>query len=129
MAEFEVNAKAGQPAIATGDGRGALALAKAGSAVTSFGAAGDMRAVQMSVLAYASELSGTIGSKASSAADRKESADAVATEANTRRASVEGVNLDEELVNLTTYQQAYNASARLIQAAKDLYDILLSTVD
>jgi flagellar hook-associated protein 1 FlgK len=129
MAQFDRTATAGQPAIATGDGRGALALAKAGSAVTSFGAAGDMRAVQMSVLAYASELSGTIGSKASSAADRKESADAVATEANTRRASVEGVNLDEELVNLTTYQQAYNASARLIQAAKDLYDILLSTVD
>jgi flagellar hook-associated protein 1 len=129
LAQFDRSAAGGQPAIATGDGRGALALAKAGSAVTSFGAAGDMRAVQMSVLAYASELSGAIGSKASAAADRKESADAVSAEAATRRAAVEGVNLDEELVNLTTYQQAYNASARLIQAAKDLYDILLSTVD
>ena len=28
-----------------------------------------------------------------------------------------GVNLDEELVNLTTYQQAYSASGRLIQNA------------
>jgi flagellar hook-associated protein FlgK len=26
---------------------------------------------------------------------------------------------------MTTYQQAYSASARLIQAAKDLYDVLL----
>jgi flagellar hook-associated protein 1 FlgK len=29
---------------------------------------------------------------------------------------------------MTTYQQAFNASARLIQAAKDLYDILLGIV-
>ncbi len=49
-------------------------------------------------------------------------AEALASEANARRSSVEGVNLDQELVNLTTYQQAYNASTRLIQAAKDMYD-------
>ena len=36
-----------------------------------------------------------------------------------------GVNLDEELVNMTTFQQAYNASARLIQAASDMYDTLI----
>jgi flagellar hook-associated protein 1 len=129
FAQFDRNAAATAPAIATGDGRGALALSQAGARVANFGAAGDMRAVQMSVLAYASELSGAIGSKASAAKDRNASAEAVSTEANTRRSAVEGVNLDEELVNLTTYQQAYNASARLITAAKDLYDILLSTVD
>ena len=50
------------------------------------------------------------------------------TEADTRRQAVEGVNLDEELVNLTTYQQAYSASARLVQAAKDMYDTLLGMV-
>ena len=119
----------GAPALAAGDGRGALELAQAGARTTSFGAAGDMRAVQMSVLSYASELSGQIGSKAAAAADRKDSADAVADEAATRRAAVEGVNLDEELVNLTTYQQAYNASARLITAAKDMYDTLLDMLN
>ncbi|OYX79748.1 MAG: hypothetical protein B7Y85_07730, partial [Brevundimonas sp. 32-68-21] len=36
-----------------------------------------------------------------------------------------GVNMDEELVNMTTFQQAYNASARLIQASKDMYDTLI----
>ncbi len=50
------------------------------------------------------------------------------TEARQRQASHEGVNLDEELVNLTTYQQAFNASARMIQAAKDLYDTLLNMI-
>ena len=45
-----------------------------------------------------------------------------------RRQATEGVNLDEELVNLTTYQQAFNASARLIQATKDLFDVLTNMI-
>jgi len=32
--------------------------------------------------------------------------------------------VDEELVRLTTYQQAFNASARMIQAARELFDVL-----
>jgi flagellar hook-associated protein 1 FlgK len=38
----------------------------------------------------------------------------------------EGVNLDTELVSLTTYQQAYSASARLIQASSDLFNTLMT---
>ena len=41
---------------------------------------------------------------------------------------VVGVNLDTELVNLTTYQQSYNACARLIQASKDMYTTLLQMI-
>ncbi|MCG8442668.1 MAG: hypothetical protein MI723_12760, partial [Caulobacterales bacterium] len=41
---------------------------------------------------------------------------------------VEGVNVDEELIKLTEFQQAYNASARLIQAASEMTDTLLSLV-
>jgi flagellar hook-associated protein 1 FlgK len=48
----------------------------------------------------------------------------VALEVDSQRQSEEGVNLDEELINLTTYQQAFNASARLIQATKDMFDVL-----
>jgi flagellar hook-associated protein 1 len=55
-------------------------------------------------------------------------ADAVTSEATARRQSVEGVNLDEELVRLTTYQQAFNASARMIQATKELFDVLTSMI-
>ena len=39
---------------------------------------------------------------------------------------MEGVSLDQELINLTTYQQAYNASARLLQAVSQLYQALLN---
>jgi len=50
----------------------------------------------------------------------------VQTETQTRLQSVEGVNLDEELVNLSTYQQAYSASARLVQASQNMINTLLS---
>ena len=82
-----------------------------------------------SVTQYApSQFGGSLGRKAAAADDAQTSANAVQTEATARRQSVEGVNLDEELVNLTTYQQAYSASARLVQAVKDMYDTLLSMV-
>ena len=46
----------------------------------------------------------------------------------TRRSSAEGVNLDQELISMTTYQQAFNAAARLVQASKDMYDVLIQMV-
>ncbi|HBV12123.1 MAG TPA: hypothetical protein DEB60_03235, partial [Brevundimonas sp.] len=67
-------------------------------------------------------------SRAAMAKNSALSATALAKEATARRTSVEGVNLDEELVLMTTYQQAFNASARMVQAAKDMYDILLGMV-
>ncbi len=114
----------GSAALAIGDGRGALALAKAGDNTAAFAAAGDASAVNMSVNRYASDFSGAIARKAATAESRKDAADAVSSEVDSQRQSEEGVNLDEELINLTTYQQAFNASARLIQATKDMFDVL-----
>lgn len=37
-----------------------------------------------------------------------------------------GVNLDEELANMTIFQNAYNASARLVQAADEMFDTLFN---
>jgi flagellar hook-associated protein 1 len=45
-----------------------------------------------------------------------------------QRDDYQGVNLDEELGNLVIYQNSYNASARLITTARDMYDTLLSLV-
>ena len=41
------------------------------------------------------------------------------------RDSIAGVNLDEEAANLIRFQQAYQASARLIQTANQLFDSIL----
>lgn len=128
MGKIDVTAAIGAVAIRPGDGRGALGLAQAGDIPTLFQAAGSLGQVTMTVSRYASEFGGAVGRGAASADTRRASAEAVASEATSRRQAVEGVNLDEELVNLTTYQQAFNASARMIQAASDMFDTLIGIV-
>lgn len=39
-----------------------------------------------------------------------------------------GVNLDEELANMTIFQNAYNASARLVQAVDEMLETLLNLI-
>lgn len=128
LAQLNLSAAVGTQALSTGDGRGALALADAGERAANFQAAGGSSGGSLSVSRYAAELSGEIGGKAAAARNRKETADALYTEAGARQTAQEGVNLDEELVLMTTYQQAFNASARLVQAAKDMYDTLMGMV-
>ena len=42
-----------------------------------------------------------------------------------QRASITGVNLEEEAANLIRYQQAYQAAAQIITTANDVFDTLL----
>jgi len=129
MAVARLNlAAVGVSALAAGDGRGAAALAAAGEQATRFGSAGGLPATTMTLSRYASEFSGSLGRKAATADMAAKSADSILAEADNRRLSYEGVNTDEELVRMTTYQQAFNASARLIKAAQELYDVLLAMV-
>ncbi|CAN5263693.1 flagellar hook-associated protein FlgK [soil metagenome] len=120
-----VNLAAGtQPALSVGDGSGGAALSQAGENIAGFAAVNGFTAANMSVSRYATEFAGLLGRRSASASTQEESASAVKAEADNRRTSFEGVNMDEELVKLTTYQQAFNASARLISAANDMYDTL-----
>jgi flagellar hook-associated protein 1 FlgK len=128
LARLNLAAATGTAALSSGDGRGALALADAGQRAANFQAAGGSSGGSISVSRYAAELSGEIGGNAASARSRMETASALSAEATARQRAEEGVNLDEELVLMTTYQQAFNASARLIQAAKDMYDTLMGIV-
>ncbi|HEY3800350.1 MAG TPA: flagellar hook-associated protein FlgK [Caulobacteraceae bacterium] len=129
LAQLDLSAAANNaPVLAIGDGSGATALSQAASAATSFAAAGSLPAQSTTVLQYAANLGGSLGQQAAAATSASSAAQAVQTEANTRLQSVEGVNLDEELVNMTTYQQAYNASARLIQASQSMLNTLLQMV-
>ena len=125
-ATLDLTAGAGQPVLAIGDGSGALALSKAGQTVTGFDAAAGLSAMNTTVTQYAARLGGTLGNQAAAATQANTSATSVQTEADARRQSVEGVNLDQELVNLTTFQQAYSASARLVTANQDMFTALMN---
>lgn len=128
LAQLNLSVAPPSPSLSPGDGRGALTLADAGERAANFQPAGGSSGGSISVSRYASELSGEIGGRAAAAKNRSETAGALYTEATARQTAHEGVNLDEELVLMTTYQQAFNASARLIQACKDMYDTLLGMV-
>jgi flagellar hook-associated protein 1 FlgK len=128
FAHLDLSVAAGTPALSAGDASGALALAQSGGVNTQFGPAGTLSGGTLTVSGYAAEFSGSVARDAADADTKKQAADAVKTEADARRQSTESVNLDEELVHLTTYQQAFNASARLIQATKDLFDVLTNMI-
>ena len=58
----------------------------------------------------------------------RDSQDTLLAQAEAARDSVSGVNLDEEAVNLTKFQQAYQASAQIISTSKSLFDTILSVI-
>lgn len=77
--------------------------------------------------AYAG-LVGDIGTRTQSARFLSEVSANVSTQATNARESEAGVNLDEEAARLLQFQQAYQASARLLQVAQSTFDELLNAV-
>ena len=118
----------GQVGVGLGDSRGAQALFDVSRLRHTFSGPTGTTGRAMTLADFASSLGGDIGSRAANAEADKASATAFSTEANARRSNVEGVNLDEELVKLTSYQQAYSAAARMIRAADEMYQALLNAV-
>lgn len=112
--------------VEAGDNRGSSSLLAARDSVRSFDAAGLLGAQQTTLAIYASRLGGEAGRLANDAERAAKGAESVATAAADRRAQVESVSLDDELMKMTVYQNAYAASARVIQAATEMLDTLLS---
>jgi flagellar hook-associated protein 1 FlgK len=75
---------------------------------------------------YAS-LVGEIGVRTRQSQLDKDSGQTLLEQSNNQRESVSGVNLDEEAGRLIQFQAAYNASAKVMSVAQDLFDTLLQT--
>jgi flagellar hook-associated protein 1 FlgK len=76
---------------------------------------------------YASLIS-QVGIRTQSANYAAEVSSAIADGLERGRTGVAGVNLDEEAAKLLQYQQAYQASAKVIQIAQGIFDTLIQTV-
>lgn len=122
----DITVALGARVVEAGDGRGATALAAARDTVRNFGAAGVMTSQSTTLAAYAARLGGEAGRMASDAERSAQGAQAIAIAANDRRAQIEGVTIDDELMKMTVYQNSYAAAARVIQAATEMLDVLLS---
>lgn len=102
---------------APGDNRTALALADLETAPAGPGG--------LTFAAAYERLVSALGLEGESARSRSQFFQAVVDQLTRMRDAVSGVSLDEELANLIKFQRAYQAAARLITVADELYQTLL----
>ena len=74
-------------------------------------------------VAYNDLVSG-VGAVASQATVAKQAMQAVSSQAEKTRDQASGVNLDQEAADLVRYQQAYQAAAKTMQVASQLFDYI-----
>ncbi len=103
------------------DGRNALALGQLQTQNTMSGRSASFQS------AYAQLVSDT-GNKSREIQVKSAAQTALLQQSRDARDALSGVNLDEEAANLMRYQQAYQASAKMLQVGNTLFDSLLSVM-
>lgn len=110
----------------TGDNSNIQELASFNSARVSFDAIGGLPATEQSLQGYSSEILGFVSQRTSEAEDNARNTQLLLDGFTSRLNSASGVNLDEELANTITFQNAYSATARVITTVNRLYEDLLN---
>ena len=127
MALAQVN-PTGSPALNLSDNRGALDFQNLSSATASFSTVGGLPGSVVTISEYAAQILAKSGLDAARADSLQQDRSTLAGVLNEKLQEASGVNMDEELANLIVYQSSYNAAARVITTARDMYDILLNIV-
>jgi flagellar hook-associated protein 1 FlgK len=100
------------------DGRNALALGKLQTQNTMSGKAASFQS------AYA-QLVSDVGNKSREVEVTGLAQQTLLTQSESARDSMSGVNLDEEAANMMRYQQAYQASAKILEVGSKMFDTIL----
>jgi flagellar hook-associated protein 1 len=124
MALANVNG-AGTPALNLSDNRGALAFQALSTSTNSFGVVGGLPGSNVTISEYAGQVLAKAGLDAARAESLQQDRTTLSGVLNDKLQQKAGVNMDEELANLIVFQNAYNAAARVITTARDMYDALL----
>ena len=117
---------AGDPAIAHGDASTAVAMADKFLDELSFAATGALPQITASFAGYAAEILSASAVAASVAQDTAAFRSTLSEELSYRAQEVSGVNIDEELRNLVLYENAFAATARIIQVVDELFEQLVN---
>ncbi len=117
--------KAGDLAVALGDASIIQSLADKFLEDLQFAATGGLPFTATTLASYASEILSTTAISAASAEKTALFKQTLFEELSFRSDSISGVNIDEELRNMVLYENAYAATARVIQVVDDLFEILL----
>ena len=112
--------------MSAGDNSGAIALQNVLTKTQAFQAAGGIAAQAASLSDYAASFYQNVSTQSNAVTANQTTQDDRLNEAEARIQSESGVNLDEELTALTSYQQAYAAGARLLTVVNQMYEDLLN---
>jgi flagellar hook-associated protein FlgK len=111
----------------SGDNSVAQRIAKLNTDILIFDPAGGLPQTQQSLQGYTSDLLGFVSRNSVEASDNAENAKVLYDGFKGKGDEISGVNLDEELANTVTFQNAYSATARVITVVNKMYDDLLQT--
>jgi flagellar hook-associated protein 1 FlgK len=115
----------GSTIVSAGDNAGAIALQNAITRSLNFSAAGGIAGQVASLSDYAATFYQNLSTQSNSVTANQTTQGDRRSEAQVRLTSHSGVNLDEELMALSSYQQAYAAGARMLTVVDQLYQTLL----
>lgn len=118
----------GKSVLTSGSTTVADALNTALTASYIYSAVGSIGTMSGTLTDYASRVVSAFASRASTAEDAETSAQTLQSSLSDSIASQSGVNVDEETAKLEDYQTLYSAAAQIIQAAKEMFQTLLSAV-
>lgn len=133
----DLNGTAGAPIFATGDDPTDITVVMTdpsgiAAAATGAGTRDNSNLANLDTLrttgAFETKTTALISNNAATLAARQQVADAqgsIHDNAVSARDAVSGVNLDTEAVDLLRFQQAYSASSRVIQTARDTFQSIL----
>lgn len=105
------------------DSRNAVALGQLQTSKLMLSADGQPSATLQSVY---SQLVSSVGNKAREVQVNRDAQESLVGQAYEAQQSIAGVNLDEEAANLIRYQQAYQASSKVMTIASKLFDEVLA---
>ena len=108
----------------TGDGQNALNISNLQNSLVFSSGAFTPGAGNSTFDDFYNSLVSGLGSGSLSSQSILKQQEGVMLQLNSQRESISGVSLDEEMVNLIKFQQAYAASARMITVIEEMFDVL-----
>jgi flagellar hook-associated protein 1 FlgK len=77
---------------------------------------------------YMQSLIATLGIDSQQSIQIAKNQEIITKQVDSRRTSVSGVSIDEEMANLVRYQHAYNAAAKMVSTMSEIYNTLINRV-
>lgn len=105
-----------------------LELAKLAETKLNFDAAGGLGVQNITPGGYIGEITGSLAVTLSEAKSRQQYAETLHSQLQELKGSISGVNMNEELTLMLTYQQGFQASARLVTVVDSLLQELMNTI-